>query len=159
MSAFWTDERIDEMMRLHREGQSTAAIARLWHVSKNSIVGKLYREKVKRGLLVGTPRLRTRSSTVVKPKAARRVNMPTLPGAASFVLPMMLPPVKPPDEGQFASILDVTGCRWPVREDRDFVGGHAFCNNPKGNHSYCEFHQRMNREKNPPRYLKIRVAA
>ena len=39
------------------------------------------------------------------------------------------------------SILDVTGCKWPVRESNKVPGGHLFCNAVRAGHGpYCASH-------------------
>ena len=71
--------------------------------------------------------------------------MLTLPARAESVSAYISPPVVKPDEGQLASIVDVTGCKWPVRDDPDFVGGFAFCNHAKAdNGPYCPYHAKEN---------------
>ena len=68
--------------------------------------------------------------------------MLTLPGRAEFVITAYKPaPIAAPDEGQLASIIDVTGCRWPVKDDEAYVGGVAFCNHGTDDgKSYCPYH-------------------
>lgn len=43
----WTDERVAELMRLWEAGRSASEIGRLLGVSKNSVVGKAHRMKLK----------------------------------------------------------------------------------------------------------------
>ena len=68
--------------------------------------------------------------------------MLTLPSSAESVSVYVSPKLAAPDLGQLASIVDVTGCKWPVREDPDFIGGQAFCNHPKRDDDspYCPYH-------------------
>ena len=52
-----------------------------------------------------------------------------------------VPYVPIPDESRLASIIDVTGCKWPVRDDAEFIGGIACCNHSTPDASpYCEYH-------------------
>ena len=43
----WTEERVAELMRLWEAGRSASEIGRLLGVSKNSVVGKAHRMKLK----------------------------------------------------------------------------------------------------------------
>ena len=43
----WTNERVAELMRLWEAGRSASEIGRLLGVSKNSVVGKAHRMKLK----------------------------------------------------------------------------------------------------------------
>jgi hypothetical protein len=147
----WTPARIDELIALWRQGLTTYQMAAHFHVTRNTVCGKLYREKVKRGLLEEKPRpprerRRTANSdTVQKRIYTRREAMLTLPDRVDSMLRIVSPPSVVPDQGQLASIVDVTGCRWPVKDDPDFIGGFAFCNHaPRDGSAYCEYHARMN---------------
>jgi hypothetical protein len=72
--------------------------------------------------------------------------MLTLPIRAESVSAFVTPAVAAPDLGQIASIVDVTGCRWPVHDDPSFVGGVAFCNHEqKPGTSYCPYHAAQNK--------------
>jgi hypothetical protein len=67
--------------------------------------------------------------------------MLTLPERAESVLKFVTPKPVAPDLGQLASIVDVTGCKWPVRDDAEFIGGIAFCNHEAADGaSYCPYH-------------------
>ena len=136
MTFQWTEERILEAIAMQRGGMTTYQIAVYFGVSRNAVCGKLFREKARRGLSI--PVRRTSSP---KPKR-KKAMLPTLP-SASGLSPRSLPvPVFTPDESQFASIVDVTGCKWPVREDASFVGGHAFCNAATDGNTYCTHHRK-----------------
>jgi len=146
----WTPEIIEEMLRLQSvNGWTTYQLARHFKVTRNSVCGKLHREKVKRGLIEGKPRVRERrkvanEGTVQKRRYTRRDPMLSLPERAESVSAYVAPKPVAPDLGQLASIVDVTGCKWPVRDDPDFVGGMAFCNHPKDENSpYCPYHQKQ----------------
>lgn len=135
----WTQHQIDELMRLNGNGQSYSELARLFRVSRSAISGCIHRERVRLGLLPDRPRIRNRSKA---DKSNRRKDMLTLPVRAEFVLSAYHPPaVTKPDEGQLASIVDVTGCKWPVRDDPEFVGGIACCNHATDEGKpYCPYH-------------------
>jgi hypothetical protein len=108
-------------------------------VSRNTICGKLHRVKIARGILEAKPRIRKPSKTD-EPRKARKM---TLPARAGFVLAKLpVTSVSAPDEGQLASIIDVTGCKWPVKDDEAYVGGVAFCNHGTlDGSSYCPYHK------------------
>ena len=144
MSFEWTTERIEEVLRLQlEEGWTTYQLAAHFGVSRNSVCGKLFREKAKRGIATKLP-FKPRTKPAPKPKAERKPSVSQAPDG--FVLRVQLPkPVFVADEGQLASIVDVTGCRWAVRDDASFVGGHAFCNQPQdGSSPYCAHHRTVN---------------
>jgi hypothetical protein len=135
----WTPETIEELLRRYRLGHTATEIGAHFGVTKNTIIGKVDRELIKSGERV--PR-QVKSDTVSKRKYTRRESMLTLPSRALSVSAYVSPPVAVPDEGQLASIVDVTGCRWPVRDDAAFVGGQAFCNHAQdGASSYCPYHK------------------
>lgn len=71
--------------------------------------------------------------------------MLTLARRADSVSAYVAPQPKRPDLGQVADIVGVTGCREPVAEGPEFVGGHGFCNHATADGlSYCPYHQRQN---------------
>jgi hypothetical protein len=144
MSAFqWTPELIDHMLSLLDGGLSTAQVARQMGITKNSIIGKAHRERVKRGLPAAIrPPKRRPSLTDIKPRR-KKVQLSLALDSAVRVSPIVTVPEPAPDLGQLASIVDVTGCRFHVRDDADFVGGVAFCNHDqKEGSSYCAYHAR-----------------
>lgn len=145
----WTTENIEELMRLWRDGKTTYEIADHFRVTRNTICGKLHREKIKRGLMEAKPRIRDRrkaanTGTVPKRTYTRRKPVLSLPVRAGSVSSYVSEPTASPDRGQLASIVDVTGCRWPVKDDPDFTGGVAFCNHAQADHSpYCAYHKQV----------------
>jgi hypothetical protein len=137
----WTEARIEELLSMWRTGYTTYQMADHFGVSRNTVCGKLHRVKIARGILEAKPRIR-RPSTTDKPRKERKM---TLPDRAEFVLAKFPPiAVAVPDEGQLASIIDVTGCRWPVKDDASFVGGVGFCNHGTDGKTYCPYHQQVN---------------
>ena len=136
----WTPERIAELWQLYRQGQTSYQIAAHFNVTRNTICGKLHRLKIEHGILAAPDR----SHRIRKP-AMRKPMLPTLSTATGFVFPAYVPPPPPPDEGQLASIVDVTGCRWPVKDDPDMIGRQAFCNHAqKDGSAYCPYHASVN---------------
>ena len=141
----WTQEQRDELFRLWDHGKrSYSELAAHFGVTKNAIVGRMRREKEARGIPCDDKHSHRRPSNTDKPK--KRKAMLTLPGRAEFVISKRVSPViAKPDEGQLASIVDVTGCRWAVSFDEKAPGGHLFCNHATDEgQSYCPYHRQEN---------------
>jgi hypothetical protein len=139
----WTPAQIEELMTLWRQGLTSYQLAAHFGTTRGSIMGKIHRLKQTHGLL--EKRRTVQSDTVQKRRYTRREPMLTLASENGFVMRIVEPPPVVPDQGQLASIVDVTGCRWPVRDDPDFVGGVAFCNHTQRDGSpYCPYHAREN---------------
>lgn len=137
----WTEEAITDLLALYRSGKTYTQMAAHFGVSKNTISGKLDRTLRRLGERVTRT---VRSDTVAKRKYTRSESMLTLPRSAESVSKYVAPALPKPDEGQIASIVDVTGCRWPVRDDVEFVGGIAFCNHQAAaGASYCPYHTKV----------------
>lgn len=137
----WTEARIEELLRMWRTGYTTYQMADHFGVTRNTVCGKLHRVKIARGISEPKPRVRKPSKTD-KPRKERKM---TLPDRVGFVLNKLPPVAIPaPDEGQLASIVDVTGCRWPVKDDPSFVGGVGFCNHTTDGATYCAYHHQIN---------------
>lgn len=121
MASTWTDEKVEDLRRLHAEGWSASAIAKRLNVSRNAVCGKLMRIRAENG------------QTVVKRRAplkmrARGTAAITLPLAAPLVLPVAFLDLQPQH------------CRWPI----DQGGAVLFCGAPKApDCSYCAYHYRM----------------
>lgn len=130
----WTPEAIEQMMTLMADLKSTSAVAKVMGISENAIVGKHYRERIRRGM-IAAPRPSGGGSNAKRRK-------PPCSGQGRRVHPAHAPRVGCPPQAA-CSIVDVTGCRWPVTDDAAIVGGHAFCNaeTPEGA-SYCAIHKR-----------------
>jgi len=137
----WTPELIDELMMLYSQGLTSYQMAAHFKTTRNAICGKIHREKVRRGDVIPAPRKRRKASPTDQQRKRDKL-MLTLPSRAESVSAYV--PLKPeaPDLGQLASIVDVTGCKWPVRDDPEFVGGVAFCNHVAADGaSYCPYHR------------------
>lgn len=112
----WTQEQRDELIRLWDNGKrSYAEIGRIMGLNKNQIVGRMHREKRIRNLPIEDKFSHRKSGQPCKPKE---------------------------NEGQIASIVDVTGCRWAVSFSGTAPGGHLFCNHATDEgQSYCPYHK------------------
>jgi GcrA cell cycle regulator len=115
----WTAEKTQQLASLLAQGKSFREIAETFGTTRNAIIGKVQRERIKRG---HDPEPRKRVLSVSPPKPA----------------PATLPE---PKRGPAVGLLDVTGCKWPVAEDASLIGGQAFCNHAKAdNQPYCPYH-------------------
>jgi hypothetical protein len=130
---------MEEMLTMSRTGFTAYLMADYLGVNPIAVCGKLHSVKIARGILEAKPRIR-RPSTTDKPRKERK--MP-LPARAGFVLAKLpVTSVAAPDGGHLASIIDVTGCKWPVKDDEAYVGGVAFCNHgTEDGSSYCPYHK------------------
>lgn len=135
----WTQEQRDQMIALWDNGaRSYSEIARIMGVSKNSVVGRMRREKRLRDLPVmhqfshktRGAKKPTFNKHQPKPRRKRVIDLPSIP---------------PPDFSSAVGIVEVTGCRWAVGYNPEIPGGHLFCNHGTDEgQSYCEFHMREN---------------
>lgn len=130
----WSQDQIDKLMALYRKGLTSYQMADHFKVSRSAICGRIHRERVRLGEIENKPRIRNKNPQ-------RRKKMLTLPARADFALSAYVQtgPQKP-SEGFLASIVDVNGCRWPVKDDPAYVGGVAFCNHATDGKTYCPYH-------------------
>lgn len=132
----WTEERVAELMRLWEAGRSASEIGRLLGVSKNSVVGKAHRMKlkarpspIKRG---ATPQVRRAAAPAPKPVAqpaavARQAQAKSVAPAPRPARPAARANGKGP------------ACLWPIGDpgDQDF----HFCGEPAvPGKPYCDEH-------------------
>lgn len=145
----WTPEMDARLEELVRAGKSFREIGSHFGKSCNACLGRWHRILYKRGHI---PNPRNRVSDGMDPELARnttpkRVYRPKIPapgvaaGGVGFLLPAIVPaPVRV--EGPGVAITDLTGCKWPIREDAALVGGFAFCNDDRKDVAcpYCAYH-------------------
>lgn len=160
MTFRWTPEVVDTMRRLLAEGLSSSQIAAQIGTTRNAVIGKVHRieaatsmslmrKRPRLGvlLLCSLPQQRDPKPKVVKPKP--KSIGPSMPGdAGGYRMPKVRLKYKPRKAttlkpGVECGILDVTGCKWPVRDEPKLAGGHAFCNGELHDHRYCQFHAEM----------------
>ena len=117
----WTDERVDDLMRLWDEGHSASYIGKMLGVTKNAVVGKAHRLK-----LPARPSPIRRMATPRRPKPAAAPRRMAQPRPAPVIRPT----------------LTVTGnasCLWPIGDPGDadfhFCGDNAVVSKP-----YCPEH-------------------
>lgn len=167
----WTPEAIDLMMKLVAEGHSMGEVGIALGRSRCSIIGKVQRERLKRGhvpiprkpilvtLADGSKRLSPQALRNTTPKRACEPQR-QMPGVSTkgigFLMPALTPP--PPRTGPAVGILEVTGCQWPTGYDEAIPGRHTFCDAPKeGKGPYCPFHAAANVAKPVPAHERKRT--
>ena len=134
----WTNERVAELMRLWEAGRSASEIGRLLGVSKNSVVGKAHRMKlkarpspIKRG---ASPQVRR---VPVAPLAKPVVPAPAAPKVEA---PQAAAPAPAPRPARsVARAGKGPNCLWPIGDpgDQDF----HFCGAPAvPGKPYCDEH-------------------
>jgi len=136
----WTDEMIDGLRKMWKQGLTTNEIAKQLGVSKNSIVGKVHRLN-----------LTARPSPIKK----KEDNTPDLPKTAqenadtkTVVKKITINPVEikttMPAAGKDNGCLKLTDldnhtCRWPMGDPRD--DNFCFCGKKvRTGQTYCEEH-------------------
>jgi hypothetical protein len=147
----WTEEKTQQLASLLEQGKSYREIAEIFGTTRNAIIGKVQRERIKRGhspehrkrILEGlggnriSPEL-LRHTTPKRTYTFRSQPKPSTEGIG-FILPAIAAPA--PRTGPAVGLLDVTGCKWPVAEDASLIGGKAFCNHTKADGKpYCPYH-------------------
>lgn len=164
MNMKWTADKIEEMFTAMSNGKSPSEVGAMLGCTRNAVIGKWNRERIKRGLIPPPPcetRPRPqRPRTILDAVEGQRINPqllrnttpkracePTrrIPEVAKVPLGLILPalpvPVPKPARASQIGILDVTGCRWPVSEHPDVIAGKCFCNAPqRDGSSYCATH-------------------
>lgn len=129
---FWTPEEDDQLRELHARSLTTREIGMELHCSRNAVIGRLHRLGIMKPRLVAVPK---REKQPPKPKAVSE--------GAGFILKPK--PVPEPSAGDGVGILEVTGCRWPISDDKANRHEHRFCNHlVEGDGSYCAHHKQMN---------------
>ena len=161
----WTDQMVEDLRRMWKEGMTTGAIGKKLGVSKNSIIGKVHRlglsgrpSPIKRKSDTSAPKPSLTNST---PNEVSTKNSTTSNEKTASVKPVeqvSVPPQKIiPDEEKFIStkieskpivrkdgkvMLTNLGnhtCRWPIGDPKD--ENFHFCGKRvKLGQTYCEEH-------------------
>lgn len=148
----WTADEDARLEELVAAGKSHTEIAAELGKSRNATLGRWHRILVNRGHI---PSFRNRSSetgagealrnTTPKRVYRRKIPEPALPAAGvGFLLPAIVP-APSYTEGSGVAITDLSGCKWPLREDASLTGGFAFCNDAKKDPAcpYCAHHAKL----------------
>jgi len=141
----WTDERVERLKTLIKEGYSSAVIAEYLGagISRNAVIGKVHRM----GLMLhtrpdGERRMIGRKS---RKKSHKAQCLKTFRPPPIVLKPEPIPvgpePVVPEHERKGVVDLEAHDCRWPIGDpkDRDF----HFCNGKRlPGLAYCAHHAR-----------------
>lgn len=136
----WTEEMIDSLKQMWKEGLTTTEIAKRLGVSKNSIVGKVHRLNLKArpspikkkeetvvAETTGTKEENTKQAT----KSIKKIN----------ISPISVSTEKVKKESSCLKLteLDNHTCRWPIGDPRD--DNFCFCGKAvRSGQTYCEEH-------------------
>jgi GcrA cell cycle regulator len=129
----WTDERVDVLTKLWRDGKSASAIAReLGGVTRNAVIGKVHRL----GLSGRATPARPGSRRVRAPKAERpapRLRRPPALRGSPIVV----------DAGPLEGLSDIISvgphqCRWPIGDPK--AAGFVLCGRRVARGAYCAPH-------------------
>ncbi len=155
----WTDERVEILQKLWKDGLSASAIAgRLGEVTRNAVIGKVHRL----GLAGRATTSRVRISRPARPRTiagnARAIHSGSFRGSSQLArkqsplrdappkrrkVPEGLPPLeKAPDLRPGIGELTSAACSWPIGDPRqpDF----QFCGRNRADHKpYCPHHQAL----------------
>jgi len=150
----WTPDRISLLKKLWSEGITAAQIAlTICGTTRNSVLGKVHRLNLERRAKSPVPHGPRSSRPSAPPKVFpyrerrvyRKPSNPALTGVLSLrpISPRAIhqPPRIVP-AGVPVGILDVTGCKYAVGEDRAVPGTYLFCNAPRPEaSSWCDHHR------------------
>jgi GcrA cell cycle regulator len=143
----WTDDRVQTLARLWRDGLSASQIARsLGGVTRNAVIGKIHR--------LGQSGRATRSAPDVhriRPKAERRVRAVKL---ARLPPPPPLTPVMAAPTTGFATVMSVRRgqCRWPIGDP--LQPGFCLCGRLATRGAYCAPHGALAYRQTDPDHLQ-----
>ena len=148
----WTEQMVEDLKSMWKEGLTTGEIGKRLNVSKNSIVGKVHRLG-----LSGRPSPIKKKSDAPAPKepAAPKIKEPAKPVEKPIAKEEKSEPVRPKTEtapavsGTFAAPrhkgnvslteLDNHTCRWPIGDPKD--ENFHFCGKKvRIGQTYCEEH-------------------
>jgi GcrA cell cycle regulator len=129
----WTDERVDQLTTLWREGLSASAIARaLGGVTRNAVIGKVHRLGLTGRAVPARPGSRKSRPVGSRRRAARPRRVAVLRPWPEAVEPVPL-----------AGLADMVSvgphaCRWPIGDPK--AAGFALCGRPAVRGAYCGPH-------------------
>lgn len=128
----WTDDRVEALAKLWRDGKSASVIAReLGGVTRNAVIGKVHRLGLSGRATPARPGSRRPRAPRPEPRIARRRTMV----AASPVMAL-----EPPPEAGLADMRTVGphACRWPIGDP--LAPGFSVCGRPAVRGAYCAPH-------------------
>jgi len=146
-SPTWTDERIETLARLWRDGASASAIARRLGVTRNAVIGKVHRLGLGGRATPARPGSRAARPPEGEPRASRPRTSARLPAD----------PVAAEEMAGTADILTVAyhACRWPIGDPK--APGFSLCGRPAVRGAYCAPHGALAYRPTPEDHL-LRLA-
>lgn len=145
----WTEERVELLTKLWREGLSGGQIAQqLRGISRNAIIGKIHRLGLSgRGAASKPRRLpRARGQTIAKPSPGNKT-MPHPSGTRVYFIAAARPlPPSPPSEPGLRTILTIAAqeCRWPIGDPVE--PSFTLCGRRACDGRYCAAHAARSRQ-------------
>lgn len=132
-STSWTDDRIEILTQLWRDGRSASAIAReLGGVTRNAVIGKVHRLGLSGRATPTRPGTRRPRAPKAERPAARSRRMPV-----AKPWPVVVEPVPLAGTSDVASI-GPHMCRWPIGDPR--ADSFALCGRAAVRGAYCAPH-------------------
>jgi GcrA cell cycle regulator len=136
MSATWTDDRVETLSKLWRDGASASQIARNLGggITRNAVIGKVHRLG-----LSGRAAPHVPGAGRADQRRERRGRLPRRPAPLRLAAPPK-PQVAPLPEAGLASVVSVRRgqCRWPIGEPQD--DDFCLCGRPAVRGAYCAPH-------------------
>ena len=152
----WTDDRVQSLTRLWRDGLSASQIARALAggVTRNAVIGKVHRLGLSGRARPSAPPLRPKREVRARRTSPRASPAPPLhaPG---------IHPVEPPPDVGAASVLTVRRgqCHWPIGDPR--ANGFSLCGCAAVRGAYCAGHAELAYRplaRKPPRDHLLKLA-
>ena len=136
----WTEEMIDSLKQMWKEGLTTTEIAKRLGVSKYSIVGKVHRLNLKAR---PSPIKKKEEVAVAEPVSVKEetVKQAAKPIKKINISPVNVSTEKSKKETSYLKLteLDNHTCRWPIGDPRD--DNFCFCGKSiRSGQTYCEEH-------------------
>ena len=129
----WTDEMVEGLKKMWKQGLTTNEIAKNLGVSKNSIVGKVHRLNL---TARPSPIKKKEDETAAEPVAAHDKKSAETP---TEVKPLNVEKKIGSSACLKLTELDNHTCRWPIGDPRD--DNFCFCGKKvRGGQTYCEEH-------------------
>lgn len=135
-SSSWSDDRVQTLAGLWRDGLSASQIARrLGGVTRNAVIGKIHRLGLSGRAAPSLPGVRP-----AKPKAERRLRRPRKAPPRSARPSVTTAAPEPLPESGLASVVSVRRgqCRWPIGDP--LADGFCLCGRQAVRGAYCAAH-------------------
>jgi GcrA cell cycle regulator len=147
IAAGWTDDRVQALRTLHKEGLSSSQIAKRLSVTRNAAIGKLCRLRLMGG---GKGMGRCQQSHLSQPGRKSPRLVPVDIGTGHIRTPPSLPPRALPCSGAFDLTPDAIpligrpfgACAWPVGTP-ERPADQLCCGYRTGGRTYCASHEAM----------------